>query len=130
VLGRQIKEENVKRTSLLKKASETKQVPLPECHGGHGVVDWTDVLSGSPIEGRRLNFLHDDILKPGVTIGIHTHESDEEYYYILSGNGIMTLDGENHQVGPGDIAAVFPGGSHALMNDSKNDMRIIVFSVS
>ncbi|UCG67215.1 MAG: cupin domain-containing protein [Deltaproteobacteria bacterium] len=120
----------MRRTSIFRKASETKQLPLRECHGGQGVVDWTDVLSGSFVEGRRLNFLHDDILKPGVTIGIHTHKSDEEYYYILSGHGIMTLDGETHQVGPGDIAAVFPGGSHGLMNDSKDDMRIIVLSVS
>ena len=120
----------MKRTSLLRKASETKQVPLPECHGGQGVVNWTDVVSGSPIKGRRLNFLHDDILGPGVTIGVHTHECDEEYYYILSGSGVMTLDGKNYHVGPGDIAAVFPGGSHALVNNSENDMRIIVFSVS
>jgi len=120
----------MKRTSLLRKANETKQVPFPECHGGQGSVDWTDVLSGSSLQGRRLNFFHDDILKPGVTIGLHTHETDEEYYYILSGNGTMTLDEEDHQVGPGDIAAVFPGGSHALTNDSENDMRIIVFNVS
>ena len=120
----------MKRTSFFRNASETKQVPLPECHGGEGAVDWTDVLSGPSVEGRRLNFLHDDILKPGVTIGVHKHESDEEYYYILSGNGIMTLDGEKYQVGPGDIAAVFPGGSHSLTNNSKSDMRIIVICVS
>ena len=120
----------MKRTSLLRKAADTKQAPLPECHGGRGTVDWTDVLSGAAIEGRRLRFLHDDVLKPGVTIGVHTHKEDEEYYYILSGNGVMTLDGEDHRVGPGDIAAVFPDGSHGLMNDSDGDMRIIVFSVS
>ena len=118
------------QTSYLKKASETKQVPLPECHGGQGAVDWTDVLSGSPVESRRLNFFHDNILKPGVTIGVHRHDNDEEYYYIISGHGVMTLDGEEHEVGPGDIAAVFPGGTHGLMNNSKDDMRIIVFSVS
>ena len=117
-------------TSLIRKANETGQLPLEECHGGRGAVDWTDVLSGPHIEGRRLNFVHDDILKPGVSIGVHEHEGDEEYYYIVSGTGIMTLDGERHPVGAGDIAAVFSGGSHGLENDSESDMRIIVFSVS
>jgi mannose-6-phosphate isomerase-like protein (cupin superfamily) len=118
------------QTSYLRKAKETKQIPLSECHGGRGAVDWTDVLSGSPIERRRLNFLHDDILKPGVTIGVHRHDEEEEYYYIISGHGVMILDGEEHGVGPGDITAVFPGGTHGLVNDSQDNMRIIVFSVS
>lgn len=117
-------------TTYLKKASQMKEVPLRECHGGQGDVKWTDVLSGSPVEGKRLNFIHDDILKPGVTIGVHRHEDDEEYYYIISGQGIMTLDGKEYDVGPGDIAAVFPGGTHGLSNNSQHDIRIIVFSVS
>lgn len=116
-------------TTMIRKACEMKQVPLPKCHGGRGAVDWTDVLSGPAVAGRKLNFLHDDILKPGVTIGVHRHDSDEEYYYIVSGHGVMTLDGKDHEVGPGDIAAVFPGGSHGLVNDSEEDMRIIVFSI-
>ena len=120
----------MQQTSYFKKAREMKQVPLPDCHGGLGSVDWTEVLSGSPIEGRRLNFLHDDILKPGVSIGVHRHSNDEEYYYIVSGHGVITLDGEEHEVGPGDIAAVFPGGTHGLINNTGEDMRIIVFSVS
>ena len=57
----------MRNTTYLKKANEMKQIRLGECHGGQGDVKWTDVLSGSPVEGRRLNFLHDDILKPGVT---------------------------------------------------------------
>ena len=30
----------------------------------------------------------------------------------------MTLDKEEYRVGPGDLAAVFPGGSHVLVSDS------------
>lgn len=118
-------------TSYIRKACGMKQVPLPQCHGGRGAVDWTDVLSGPAcgLRGRRLNFLHDDILKPGVSVGVHRHDTDEEYYYIVSGHGVMTLDGQDHEVGPCDIAAVFPGGSHGLANNSEEDMRIIVFSV-
>ena len=40
---------------------------------------------------RRLRFVHDDVLKPGVSIGTHTHSEDEEYYYIISGSGMMHL---------------------------------------
>lgn len=120
----------MQQTSYLKKASKMKAVTLPECHGGIGAVEWTEVLSRPAVEGRRLNFFHDDTLKPGVSIGVHRHSKDEEYYYILSGHGVMILDGEEHEVGPGDIAAVFPGGTHGLRNNTQEEMRILVFSVS
>jgi mannose-6-phosphate isomerase-like protein (cupin superfamily) len=64
-----------------------------------------------------------------VTIGVHEHKDDEEYYYVLSGNGVMTLDGTRHEVKASDVTAVFPGGRHGLENTSKDDLRVIVISV-
>jgi len=107
-----------------------QQAPLGRCHGGEGELQWTEVLNFSSDTARRLNFFHDDVLKPGVSVGIHHHENDEEYYYIISGKGIMTLYGEEFEVGPGDIAAVYPGGSHGLRNHMDRDLRILVVSVS
>ncbi len=117
-------------TTLIKKRDEMARAPLPECHGGEGALDWTRVLDGRETQGRHVNFIHDDILPPGVSIGVHRHEDDEEYYYVVSGTGAMTLDGQRHEVGPGDITAVYPGGEHGLENTSDADMRILVISVS
>ena len=50
--------------------------------------------------------------------------------YIISGCGVMTLDGREHKVTTGDIAAVFPGGSHGLANHSDGDLRVIVVCVA
>ena len=103
--------------------------PLPNCHDGMGDLDFIEVLGEKETAQSSLNFMHDDILAPGVTIGEHMHHEDVEYYYILSGSGVMILDGVRHPVGPGDIAAVFPGGTHGLENTGKGDLRIIVISV-
>ena len=54
----------------------------------------------------------------------------EEYYYILSGRGVMTLDGELFEVKTGDITAVYPGGEHALGNSSDEDLHVVVISIS
>ncbi len=99
--------------------------PLPNCHGGKGTVDWTEVLNEADLPGRTLKFIHDDILPPGASVGAHHHD-DEEYYYILSGEGEMALNGQTHKVTAGDITAVFPGGSHALINTGASDLRFIV----
>ncbi|MDY6989300.1 MAG: cupin domain-containing protein [Thermodesulfobacteriota bacterium] len=118
------------KTSFLRRASDMQQAPLARCHDGQGELQWTEVLHCFADTGRRLNFFHDDVLKPGVSVGIHHHQDDEEYYYVVSGNGIMTLDGEEFEVGPGDIAAVYAGGSHGLRNHTDRDLRILVVSVS
>src|SRR5262244_2510826 len=39
-------------------------------------------------------------LKPGAGIGYHEQHEDE-VYYVLSGKGVMTLDGKATRVGPG-----------------------------
>ena len=117
-------------TSMHKKAGDMTRKPFDQCHGGVGAIDWTNVLGGGELEGKHLNFFHDDILPPGTSIGVHRHEDDEEYYYIVSGRGTMTLDGERMDVATGDITGVYPGGEHGLENNSDADLRIIVVSVS
>jgi uncharacterized cupin superfamily protein len=47
----------------------------------------------------------------------HSHEREEEWLYILSGAGTAEIDGEEHEVGPGDFMG-FPAPSvaHHLRN--------------
>lgn len=116
-------------TTLIKKRQAMRQQPLPNCHDGQGALDWCEVLAPGDLPARRLRFVHDDVLAPGVSIGVHAHRDDEEYYYILSGSGTMHLDGVEHSVSAGDITAVYPGGVHGLVNDGDQDLRVIVFSI-
>lgn len=116
-------------TSHLKKRSQMVRGPLPQCHGGLGALDWTEVLAPGDLPGRTLKFIHDDVLPPGASVGAHPHPDDEEYYYVLSGEGEMILDGKPHPVGAGDVAAVFPGGRHALRNVGQAPLRFLVICV-
>jgi len=113
-------------TTLHKPKSDQTRRPLPNCHDGEGALDCTEVLGHVDLVGRSLRFVHDDILAPGVTIGVHTHTDDEEVYYILDGTGTMTLDGQTYAVGPGDVTVVFPGGRHSLANTGDTELRMIV----
>ena len=115
-------------TTMIRKGADMRRRPLDACHGGQGALDFLEVL-GRPDPARRLRFLHDNVMAPGVSIGVHSHSKDEEYYYILSGSGTMTLDGQRIKVQAGDVTAVYRGGSHGLENDSDQDLRLIVFSV-
>lgn len=64
-----------------------------------------------------LDLVHDTRLAPDAAIGLHTHETTEEIYYVLDGALTMTtvfLDGRTHTatLGPGDAHAVRLGQSH------------------
>jgi len=117
-------------STLIKRREAMSRGPHHGCHGGAGSLDLVGVLSHQELAGRQLRFLHDNTLPPGVSIGLHDHLNDEEYYYVVAGKGTMTLDGRRYHVSAGDITAVFPGGRHALENTGPDDLRIIVFSIS
>lgn len=63
-------------------------------------------------------------IKPGaLTTEYHTHYCNEEFIYILSGNGIAEIGNRKVKVGPGDfmgfVASSLP---HTMSNPSKRDL--------
>ena len=118
------------KTALIRKRKQMARKSSPECHGGKGTLDYTVVLGKEDTKEKHLRFFFRNILPPGVSIGVHRHQDDEEYYYVLSGQGVMSLDGERFDVEAGDITAVFPGGAHGLENNADTDLCVLVVSVS
>ena len=63
-------------------------------------------------------------LAPGkVSFPLHRHHGEEEWIYVLSGSGELTLDPDVCAVGPGDFAAFPAGGpAHKLCNTSSEEL--------
>jgi mannose-6-phosphate isomerase-like protein (cupin superfamily) len=55
----------------------------------------------------------------------HYHRRMTELYYVLSGGGTITLDGETHPVQAGDIVLIRPGVWHT----SKGEMNVLITGV-
>ena len=64
-------------------------------------------------------------LKPGSAIGYHEQKEDE-IYYVLSGRGLMTIDGKDIEVGPGTAVLTRPGSSHGLKQVGTEDLVIMI----
>lgn len=64
-------------------------------------------------------------LKPGSGIGYHEQKEDE-IYYVLSGRGMMTIDGKDVEVGPGTAVLTRPGSSHGLKQIGQEDLVIML----
>ena len=55
-------------------------------------------------------------LSAGQSTTCHRHLRTEEIYYVLSGRGMMQIDDQQRDVGPGDAIAILPGQSHQITN--------------
>jgi mannose-6-phosphate isomerase-like protein (cupin superfamily) len=65
------------------------------------------------------------VLHPGAAIGYHPQKEDE-VYYILSGEGVMQMNGKEFPVKPGDAILTRPGSSHGLKQVGKDDLVLII----
>jgi len=63
-------------------------------------------------------------LRPGKESFVyHSHQLEEEWIYILSGNGTALIDGKEYTVGPGDFMGFpTPSVAHHLVNSSGEDL--------
>jgi mannose-6-phosphate isomerase-like protein (cupin superfamily) len=68
-------------------------------------------------------------LEQGISVGEHMHEGDAEYFWILSGQGIVTeVDGEKI-VNPGDFVATGDGESHAIRNENSEPLVFVALII-
>src|SRR5215813_9277949 len=57
----------------------------------------------------------------------HSHQFEEEWIYVLSGRGIAEIDGQEHEVGPGDFMGfATPSVAHHLKNPFDGELVYLV----
>ena len=65
----------------------------------------------------------------GGAVHMHAHPT-YEFYYGLTGRGVMTLDGEDREVGPGDLVLIPPDAPHSIRPIGDNaPIRCFCFAV-
>jgi mannose-6-phosphate isomerase-like protein (cupin superfamily) len=53
-------------------------------------------------------------LKVGQEVPLHYHDCNE-YWIIISGKGICTTEGDEYEIGPGDLVLTKKGEEHSLI---------------
>lgn len=61
-------------------------------------------------------------LKPGATIGIHSHVESCEILFCLEGKGSVLFDGEEFELYPGNCHYCPEGHSHSVRNYGDEDL--------
>jgi mannose-6-phosphate isomerase-like protein (cupin superfamily) len=67
--------------------------------------------SNAPV---RAQSLAEATLPAGAATERHYHKLSEEFYYLLEGRGLMEIDGDACEVGPGDAILIPAGAWHQI----------------
>jgi mannose-6-phosphate isomerase-like protein (cupin superfamily) len=94
----------------------------PGTHNGGGQTVGYSFFDKTP--GMRFVF-RKRAFKPGSGVGYHEQKEDE-VYYVLSGHGVMTLDGKPVDIGPGTAVLTRPGSSHGLKQTGNDDLVVLI----
>lgn len=77
------------------------------------------------VHGNACQSLAEAVLPAGVRSLLHRHLRSEEIYYILEGQGRLTVGPETLFVGPGDAVCIPPRMAHWIENTGPNPLRFL-----
>jgi mannose-6-phosphate isomerase-like protein (cupin superfamily) len=63
---------------------------------------------------------------PAAFVEEHVHKVQEQVYYVLEGEGVLTLDAERHLMRPHDYVWVPPGVRHSFHNTGTAGLVFLV----
>lgn len=94
----------------------------PPPHGNIGMS--TAYRISDSVPGRTMDF-RKRVLHPGAAIGLHVIAHDE-VYYVLSGTGEVSSDGETKPVGPGTAIYLYNGANVGIRQTGKAPLALII----
>lgn len=110
---------------VLRNAATVPWIEGPGHHGG--AVSKVLVAAGEG--GSRLTDYRISSYAPGAHVARHVHETKEQIYHFLEGEGLLELGEAAHVVRAGDCALIPPHVPHALQNTGLDRLVFIVVTV-
>ena len=90
---------------------------------------WGEVCDGWHLLERTDLSVIEERVPAGAREARHRHARARQFFYILSGDAVMELDGRLVPLGPGQGLEIPPGCAHQLRNESASDVRFLVISM-
>lgn len=114
---------------MIKYKGDMRTEERKEMRGGKGSVMITHALEKEEIHGP-VRMCATLSLEPGCSIGEHTHENEDEIFYIISGTAKVKDNGKESIVYAGDSVITGNGGSHAIKNIGIDTLKVLAVIVT
>ncbi|CCY07137.1 MAG: cupin domain-containing protein [Coprobacillus sp.] len=106
---------------MIKNINDFEKVKIDNMRGGEGSIflqKVTPVLDAMKMYAKIT-------IPMGSSIGIHTHEEDEEMIYVLKNKGIIIIDGKESVIEEGMISICKKGRNHSIKNIYEEDLVLL-----
>jgi len=70
----------------------------------------------------------EELIPPGAAEVLHYHKQAQQFFFILSGEAIMEVEGEPVLMPAGSGLRIMPGQRHQIRNPSSSPLRLLVMS--
>jgi mannose-6-phosphate isomerase-like protein (cupin superfamily) len=109
--------------------SKSLDKPYPNFEGGTGTAMYHRGLDPS-VFYTTWSYVDHLVLPPGVTAGPNTKLDMAEVYYVISGDGTATIDGETAQIHTGDAVPAALGESRAFAATGKTPLEFMIIGIA
>lgn len=111
-----------RETALVEKMA---MVPWREYPGHFGGALSKALVGPDNVGSSRIDF-RISRYAPMAYVEEHVHKVQEQIYYVLEGEGVLTTDGERHLMRPQDYMYVPPGVRHGFSNTGTEGLVFLV----
>jgi mannose-6-phosphate isomerase-like protein (cupin superfamily) len=105
---------------MLIRSDEVETKSVERARGGAGTILGQALLGEHP--GSSIKGLGITRLPPGTSVGFHEHHGEEDFYFCLSGEGIVLDHDEEKPFLPGTLQITRSGQAQAIRNTGPTDL--------
>lgn len=109
---------------MIKKKDQMRHAVIQHMRGGEGEIRLEHILENSET-GERTGLCSVCTVEPGCSIGLHTHDTNAEIYYMLEGTLELNQNGQLCTIQAGDVVFTSDGESHSIANRGDRPAKLL-----